>query len=190
MVVRCGTEDQLFRHDPFTGDDPELLAGCHEYLGSFWRTSTLGAEDLRPLRSVLIIRGDAHVNGLYSLLSLTGTECLTEVGGDLSLAWLRHDFLDVDGLHALRRVGGDVAIVANAWAERMTGLSALEEIGGDLRLEEMSYLETLEGALPSLRRVGGDLVLRELPLISAEEAERFVARFDVAGDIVIDLPSR
>jgi hypothetical protein len=91
--------------------------------------------------------------GSHTTQTVVQSQC-TQISGDLVISSSAGNGLD--GLAALRQVGGSVSILANAELTDLTGLHGVESVGGDLRIIANPSLKSLTG-LSSLMVVGGEL---------------------------------
>ncbi len=166
--------------------DIEELSGYHTIIGNLTidKTHFTSLEGLETLR---VVMGNLFIGSNDVLTDLNGLRGLEEVYGDFLLGNMNPDVEDVRneyftddvmppdylcpgrlvsnpmisslaGLNALRRVGGDLAIMRHERLLDMDGFEALTEIGGTLSLVDTSLTSLGPDDFASLESVGGLLL--------------------------------
>lgn len=108
-----------------------------------------------------MVTGKLHIGSFTDIVNLDGLAALERVGGDLVIDY-NESLSDIRGLTALAFIGGDLYIGHNWNLLALDGLSALTSIGGSLVLNGMQpymgQLQNIDG-LSVLSSVGGDLII-------------------------------
>lgn len=136
------------------------------------------------------------INRPCGLISLSGLEGLTSIGGGLSIGGCSA-LTNLDGLRNLDRIGGSLAIYG-FWAEcaaghvtfpcfwgndaltSLRGLEALTTIGGDLYIDENVALTNLRG-LAALSDLGANLSVTDNTALPTCEATDLVDQLVALG---------
>jgi hypothetical protein len=116
-------------------------------------TSLEGMENLAEIAHGLAI-GDMYSEGNPQLISLTGLQNLTSVGGQVLIA--NNPVSSLDGLENLLAIGYGF-IIHNISILNMAGLEHLTTIGGELKISYCDSLESMTG-LNQLNSIGGLMI--------------------------------
>lgn len=125
-----------------------------------------------------VIEGDVVVRNTVDLRGLAGC---TDIQGNLSVSSSRLSGLQ--GLEALRHIGGTLSISEAPSLSSIAGLASLEAIDGNLELDTLPVLTSLAG-LESLATVGGNLVILETGIESLAALSSLIS---VGGDLQVGL---
>jgi hypothetical protein len=137
--------------------------GCTEIDGDVVISGT-DISNLNGLSIITTFLSNLLIEGNVSLISLSGLENVTSVGGQLStnhfvLTISHNDQLtDLTGLNNLEWLGGGCKIYDNESLTALTGLDSLAFIGGDLQIDHNLDLTSLTG-LEGLNGIGGSLII-------------------------------
>jgi hypothetical protein len=151
---------------------------------------------LEPLYGLKHVGGNLYLGDNASLERLDGLELLVQVVGHVSIGWDGANDNDaltsVEGLHALKVVGGDLSLVENSALRHLRSWVNLVQVSGDLIVDEHGSLQTL--AFSSLSSVGGDLRVKAstpstLLLPSLEAVSGTIELFDAPDLTRVDFPS-
>ena len=105
------------------------------------------------------IEGDVYIGYYYGtdISNLNGLHILTSIGGNLNI--INNDALSsLSGLENLTSIGGNLVVRRNAALASLTGLEDVTSIGGDLNIKNNDALTSLTG-LEGLTSIGGDLTI-------------------------------
>ncbi len=86
----------------------------------------------------------------------------------------------LDGLQALKEIGGFLYIRQNEQLESLEGLEHLASIGGHLEISNNPRLRSLRG-LKNLAHLGGRLIIGGNEILSKAEIDGFVAQIKERG---------
>jgi len=133
----------------WTDQDALALGGLKTIDGNLFIENDVST--LASLRSLETVTGNVTV-ALTFLESLEGLNALRDVGGDFTVHLNLGAMADLSGLDSLTTVGGTLMVTENSALQSLEGLASLAEVGG-LRVSDNAALESLAG-LEQLRRVG------------------------------------
>jgi len=144
--------------------------------------------NLKGLGKLTDIGGTLSIQNNITLLSLSGLDNITSIGG---LYIERNDFLtDLSGLDKLTTISKDVIIRNNDMLYNLVGLNSLTALDGSITIEDNDILNSLKG-LDYLKTIGGNLTVTHnsggyntsTGLVSISHLNELVS---VGGDIHID----